>query len=231
MTHDWSDFASAGLGPQLPLTSGQQAQLVSGVLPSGESNFFDLQQDRQRHFGSGINSKYDYAKEDNGSGVLATAPQDPFFSVSTHNPYRDSKPSGLSDRYYESGIFHYSAIGSGSPPAVNKYGVVTYPTYPLNSGSIFSSGYHQPSGFDARFQKYIRPQEPRPKQEEPRPDWAFRVMDSYIHHKSWPENKFKPIEIQFIDDYAVALEYDRYGTYEPNKNGYFNAGFKVENKE
>ena len=231
MTHDWSDFANAGLGPQLPLTSGQQAQLVSGILPSGESNFFDLQQDRQRHRGSGINENYDYAKEAGGSGVVATYPQDTAFSATPFPPYFDSKPSGMADRLYESGIFHYSGIGSGSPPAANEYGVVTYPTYPLNSGSRFSSGYHQPSGFDARFQKYIRPQEPRPAQEEPRPDWAFRVMDSYIHHKSYIEVQFRPIEIKFIDDYAVALEYDRYGTYQPNKNGYFNAGFKVENKE
>ena len=233
MTHTWNDFYDGQdppLGPQLPLTSGQQAQNVSGVLPSGESNFFDLQQDRQRNLGSGINKNYDYAKEAAGSGILATYPQDPFFSVSTHNPHKDDKPSGLIDRYYESGIFHFSGIGSGNPPASNKYGVVTYPTYPLNSGSIFSSGYYIPSGFDARFQKYIRPQEPRPREEEPRPDWAFRVMDSYIHHKAWPSMKELTgsdyAEIKFIDDYAVALEYSRYDVYKPNNNGYFDAGFK-----
>lgn len=49
MTHanprpDWEDFYDEGLGPLLPLTSGQKVQYVSGVLPSGESNSFDFRQ-------------------------------------------------------------------------------------------------------------------------------------------------------------------------------------------
>lgn len=196
MTHSWNDFADADLGPQLPLTSGQQVQRVSGVLPSGESNFFDLEQDRQKHFGSGIDKNYNYEREAAGSGVIATYPRDGFFSTEL-----TGKPSGISDFEYESGIFHFNG-----------------------PSGIFSSGYYIPSGFDVRFQKYIRPSVTN--YEPPRPDYAFRVMDSYIHHKSWPENNLKPIEIKFIDDFDVALEFNRYNGYIPNQNGFYDAGYK-----
>ena len=40
----WSDFYENDpqLGPLLPLTSGQRVQLISGVLPSGESRFLTI---------------------------------------------------------------------------------------------------------------------------------------------------------------------------------------------
>ena len=53
----WNDFAASGLGPELPLTSGQKAQLPSGLLPSGESNYFDFSQIHDSN-GSGINSMF-----------------------------------------------------------------------------------------------------------------------------------------------------------------------------
>lgn len=202
MGHDWNDFYEAGLGPQLPLTSGQQVQLVSGILPSGESNFFDLEQDRQKHYGSGIDKDYDYEKEAAGSGVIATFPPDGFFSTEL-----TGKPSGIIDSERESGIFHQNLIGN----------------FGAESGSIFSSGYYVPSGFDVRFQKYIRPSVAQ--FEPPRPDYAFRNMDSYIHHKSYT-GLTDPIEIKFIDDYDTVIVYNRYGTYTPNQNGFYNAGYK-----
>lgn len=202
MTHEWNDYYDAGLGPQLPLTSGQQVQLVSGVLPSGESNFFDLEQDRQKSDGRGINKDYDYQKENAGSGVVATYPPDGFFSTEF-----TGKPSGIIDSNRESGIFHQHLIGN----------------FAAESGSIFSSGYYVPSGFDVRFQKYIRPSVRQA--ETPRPDDAFRVMDSYIHHKTYKGLK-RPIEIEFISDYEFKIDYNRYGTYTPNQNGFYNAGYK-----
>ena len=202
MTHDWNDFYDAGLGPQLPLTSGQQVQQVSGILPSGESNFFDLEQDRQANGGRGINKDYDYEKEAAGSGVVATYPPDGFFSTEF-----TGKPSGIIDSERESGIFHYNLIGN----------------FGAESGSIFSSGYYVPSGFDVRFQKYIRPSVRQA--EPPRPDEAFRVMDSYIHHKTYTGLN-QPIEIRFISDYEVKIDYNRYGSYTPNQNGFYNAGYE-----
>lgn len=206
MTHDWNDFYDGQdpeLGPKLPLTSGQQVQLVSGVLPSGESNFFDLEQDRQKNDGSGINRIYDYARENVGSGVIATYPQDSGYSI-VHSPslFGDYKPSGLTSREYESGIFHFNG-----------------------SSGIFSSGYFIPSGFDIRFQKYIRPT--ISPFEPPRPDYAFRVMDSYIHHKTYPSANNRPIEIKFIEDFDAAIDFNRYDQYTPNANGFFDAGFTV----
>ena len=57
MTHEWKDFPD---GPSLPLSREQQAQLVSGVLPSGEAHFFDYRQDRS------VNPT---VRSDNGSGI------------------------------------------------------------------------------------------------------------------------------------------------------------------
>ena len=59
MTHEWKDFHPDD-GPLLPLSSGQQAPPVSGVLPSGEAHFFDYRQDRS------VNPT---VRSDNGSGI------------------------------------------------------------------------------------------------------------------------------------------------------------------
>ena len=72
MPHTWNDFYEGQdppLGPQLPLTSGQQHPVGSGVLPSGESNFQDVRQDRSLNpnfdgGGSGINFPWPYPNED-----------------------------------------------------------------------------------------------------------------------------------------------------------------------
>ena len=72
MPHTWNDLYEAQdppLGPQLPLTSGQQHPVGSGVLPSGESNFQDVRQDRSLNpnfdgGGSGINFPWPYPNED-----------------------------------------------------------------------------------------------------------------------------------------------------------------------
>ena len=49
MTHsdpiNWNDFAESGIGPQTPLPAEQRLQQKpSGILPSGEMNFFDTRQ-------------------------------------------------------------------------------------------------------------------------------------------------------------------------------------------
>lgn len=57
-----------------PLSTEQKKQLEpSGILPSGESNFFDFTQHHNHNNGDGINSKFpDPDSFDSSSGVLKT---------------------------------------------------------------------------------------------------------------------------------------------------------------
>lgn len=87
----WNDFAASGLGPELPLTSGQRVQLPSGLFPSGESNFADLSQ-------SNINQVFPSPPEfittqPGQSGIYTTYPE-LGGTVNTSN----------------SGIFHYNNL-------------------------------------------------------------------------------------------------------------------------
>ena len=74
----WSDFYENDpkLGPLLPLTSGQKVQLVSGVLPSGESSFFDNRQLHSR--GSGINTPFPYPNQSTKNEFKFTTNLNPF---------------------------------------------------------------------------------------------------------------------------------------------------------
>jgi len=66
----WDDFFQEGLGPQLPLTSGQRVPPIFGVLPSGEGGGFDYGQDRSQRIespnnvGYGINVPFPYPNEE-----------------------------------------------------------------------------------------------------------------------------------------------------------------------
>jgi len=65
----WQDFFDEGLGPSLPLSAEQQQQLVSGVLPSGESNMFDFAQQN-----TAINKKFpDPANDEDRYDVVFTS--------------------------------------------------------------------------------------------------------------------------------------------------------------
>lgn len=112
-TPTWGDFYNEGLGPNLPLSEQQRAQLPSGVLPSGEAGSFDFRQ-------SGINEPFPYpnlttpdefafesgadrtmfpgAFSDEwweASGTIRTYPEDPGTPV---------------DEERESGIFHFNEL-------------------------------------------------------------------------------------------------------------------------
>ena len=102
MTHandrpKWGDF-SPELGPELPLSKAQRSisGLPSGILPSGEANFYDV---RQTHFkGSGINQPFPFPN---------TLTKDQFKYVS------GNYPSDFSDDYWDdSGVIRTYA-GSG----------------------------------------------------------------------------------------------------------------------
>lgn len=65
----------SGIPYNAPLTSEQKVQLPSGLLPSGEANYYDFSQDRAYYNGSGINHIYpspsDFSEE---SGIFKTYP-------------------------------------------------------------------------------------------------------------------------------------------------------------
>lgn len=102
----WDDFYDAGLGPDLPLDETQSAQLVSGVLPSGEGNSFDFGQryesrvESRANQGEGINKPFPYPNE-------STA--DEYANPSGQNNTFDAK-------YWEaSGIFKTRQEDPGTP--------------------------------------------------------------------------------------------------------------------
>jgi|688.fasta_scaffold540350_2 hypothetical protein len=83
-----------------PLSNEQKKQKYpSGVMPSGEGNFFDFSQSHEYHRGSGINYIFPHPNGNNEfseeSGVIKTYP-----------------PSGYSFSQKESGIFSYNDLRS-----------------------------------------------------------------------------------------------------------------------
>lgn len=118
MTHEWKDFHPND-GPLLPLGSGQQVQLISGVMPSGEGHFLDHKQSREVNptvhaSGSGINYPFPHPNP--------TTPNDEAF-LSQEDPL--AFPDQFSNDWWET---------SGA--------VKTYPEdpgTPFVSGSIFNA--------------------------------------------------------------------------------------------
>lgn len=51
-------FDNNGIPYNAPLSAVEKTQYPSGLLPSGEANYFDFSQDRSYHDGSGINAIY-----------------------------------------------------------------------------------------------------------------------------------------------------------------------------
>jgi len=74
----------------VPLSAEQKLQGVSGILPSGESNFFDHSQLHSLNDGSGINSKY--PSPENISGEI----------------YKTYPSNSIVDPNRESGILNYN---------------------------------------------------------------------------------------------------------------------------
>jgi hypothetical protein len=122
MTHaykpKWSDFFDAGLGPNLPLSSQQQAMPVSGLLPSGESNGFDVTQSHRMRSeapsfrGSGINVPFPYPNEQTEAKYKASDINnyysDAWWDASGILKTYPSEDGVLCDQNRQSGIFHYN---------------------------------------------------------------------------------------------------------------------------
>lgn len=129
-TPNWDDFYNEGLGPDLPLSPTARQQLVSGVLPSGESNGFDF-----RQHGSGINSPYPYPNQntpDELAGITKSDFPDQFSdawwqasgALKTYGPDEGT----LVDSERESGIFHFKQLLSGfsSTSGVGQSGITDF---------------------------------------------------------------------------------------------------------
>jgi hypothetical protein len=122
-TPTWNDFYNAGLGPQLPLTPQQRVQMVSGVLPSGESNGFDFRQ-------VNINEPFPYPNLSTPNDLAFTSGTnrgmfpDQFSNdwwdasgiIKTYGPDQDA----LVDEERESGIFHFNEFLSQFSNAVDS---------------------------------------------------------------------------------------------------------------
>ena len=172
MTHEWKDFPD---GPSLPLSREQQAQLVSGVMPSGEEHFFDRGQDRSVNplnpgtqtgwtAGSGINYPYPHPNPD--------TPDSESF-LSQENPA--DFPDRFTDEWWEaSGIFK------------------TYPASdPPDSGVVFT-----PNKLNIPFSNA---QDVKLRQID-----DFTIFNNYIHHYRLTSMGAPPIEIPYISDYFIS---------------------------
>tara|TARA_Y100001973_G_C5196876_1_gene334870 strand:+ start:1139 stop:1747 length:609 start_codon:yes stop_codon:yes gene_type:complete len=179
MTHEWKDF-SPDDGPMLPLSSAQQAQLISGVMPSGEEHFFDRRQDRsvnplnpgtQRGWvgGSGINSPFPHPNP--------TTPDSEKF-LSHENP-ADFPNSFSKDWWEASGILK---------------------TYPESPGAPYDAG-TSGSIFEADKLKLPFSNSDKAKLDQIE---DFTIFNDYIHHYRLNKPKAEVITIPYISSYFIS---------------------------
>lgn len=115
-TKTWKDYYDAGLGPELPLPIEKRTQPESGVLPSGESNFLDTEQQ-----GKAINSEWPYPNKNTPTnkaypeGTQAQDQSQPdkfnydwWVESGVVNTYPPSGESSLVDDERQSGVFHFN---------------------------------------------------------------------------------------------------------------------------
>ena len=221
----WSDFYENDpqLGPLLPLTSGQKVQLVSGVLPSGESSFFDnrqLHSQRQETInfkGSGINAPFPYPNQSTknefkfttnlnpfsemfsdewwaASGIIKTYPAD-VVGYTFENPAMNAQ---------ESGIFHWN---SDVNPEV---------TQPTPEKTVI--GWVVPEGEDRPIRFYTQDETLKGSKFSngevvkrlARED--FNIFNDYIHHQLMPDeaDPGETLNIPFLSSYRKSIDLDVY---------------------
>lgn len=86
-----------GIPYNAPLTNGQKIQYPSGILPSGEANYYDFTQDKYRP--SGINAEYPYPNLTIQNGTFVPSGFYPTYPPNV-NPVE------------KSGIFNYDGLVS-----------------------------------------------------------------------------------------------------------------------
>ena len=231
MTHaekpQWSDFYNNDpqLGPLLPLTSGQKVQLISGVLPSGESAFFD---NRQLHSvrseapgfrGSGINAPFPYPNSSTRaefafvSGEDSTLLPDKFsdewwdvFGIIKTYPadvvgYTPENPAMNAQ---ESGIFHWN---SEVNPEIAK---------PKPESTVI--GFVAPEGEDKKIRFYTQDESLKGSKfsngEEVKrlAKEDFNIFNDYIHHQLMPDEVIpgETLSVPFLSSYRKVIDLDVY---------------------
>ena len=242
MTHttknQWSDFYDNDpeLGPLLPLTSGQRVQLVSGVLPSGESALFD---NRQLHSvrseapgfrGSGINAPFPYPNQSTKNEFKFTtnlspsgaseSGEDSQFSEMFSEDWWDASgilktypasASPLIDSQQQSGIFHWNSAKPEDVAQPEKEEVKVEWAVPIDEDGEQKREprvefYRQ----DEQLKGSIFSNGEKVKRIA-RED--FNIFNNYIHHQLMPDNKDPgdKVEIPFVSTYRVEIDWDIYG--------------------
>jgi hypothetical protein len=129
-----------------PLTEAEkvlQPNLPSGMLPSGEANFFDAAQYHKHNGGDGINATFpspDSFKVDQPgqSGLYVTNPENPHLTVGENGS--EFEPTGLANQFSNgltsllNGITDFSTFNSyihhhGKPPLVTTINSVDTPIH------------------------------------------------------------------------------------------------------
>tara|TARA_A100001515_G_scaffold144850_1_gene150345 strand:+ start:7518 stop:8249 length:732 start_codon:yes stop_codon:yes gene_type:complete len=232
----WSDFYENDpqLGPLLPLTSGQRVQLISGVLPSGESSFFDnrqLHSQRQETIGfkgSGINAPFPYPNQSTKNEFKFTTNLDPSGASDSGEDSQFSEmfsdewwaASGIIKTYpadvvgytsgnpamnaQESGIFHWNSD-------VNPE--IAQPTPERTIiGWVVPEGEERPIRFytqdeSLKGSKFSNGEEAKRLARE-----DFNIFNNYIHHQHMPDNATpgETLNIPFLSSYRKSIDLDVY---------------------
>jgi hypothetical protein len=208
MTHWWKDFnlTTPILGPLLPLTSGQQAMPISGVLPSGEAGFFDLQQDRTLHPTAG--GLFPPIAGDVGSGINYPFPSP---NVTTADALKYSSGDFYSELYSSFFSNQFTPEWWEESGILNTYGPTPYIADLVEDARPkVGSGTLHPRGFQSPFSNA-----PRSKVNSIN---DFTIFNPYIHHKGLPSTSAPGVAIfiPFLSTYKVSIDWDAYG----RVNGY-----------
>jgi len=233
MTHankiNWNDFYASGIGPELPLSAEQvKQQKPSGILPSGEANFFDVRQSHNTRYET-ASSKVVINEEDSttvrhngGSSPSGINIPFPYPNLTTQDKYafpsgqtREDFPDQFSPEWWDaSGIlktYGPDGIGlSGKAPIPSK------PAHPRQSGIfhfIGDSGRFSASG---EFQRKNTELDPFSSEEDPlgRYEQFNRkltpyLFNPYIHHERGPasldKKSRKVVKVPYIADYQITV--------------------------
>jgi hypothetical protein len=129
-----------------PLTEAEkvlQPNLPSGMLPSGEANFFDAAQYHKHNGGDGINATFPSPAsfdidQPGQSGLYVTNPENPHLTVGENGS--EFEPNGLANQFSNgltsllNGITDFSAFNSyihhhGKPPTVTTINSIDTPIH------------------------------------------------------------------------------------------------------
>jgi hypothetical protein len=148
------------------------------------------------------------------AGAILPSSEAHFFDTRQDRKFNNG--SGINfpfEQNFETTVIFTSGSSTGES---NESGIFQY----NKLDGPFSYTGNTPSGLGDRLKPFKRPpltqKSSVPDNREPT---DFRVQDSVIYHKRYKSNK--PTEILFLSSYDIAIEYNRYGSFD----SYYNAGF------